>query len=211
MRRGCGCNIIFLAIIGGAYSLSTLIYSLIKSYNINFPLSDKIVNKNVVFAIILSIVASMIGATLALAYKYIRSEFNRIKRELFMSFSPKDSNVAIELCNELKDTAYKIIINSDIMDIGDDFNDDIVKNKIYEAINRANIFIIVISININKAGIAHDELTYAINNNKKIIPIIIDESNLPEQLSSLNSIYYRKGSHDNIDLLKKSIDDYFKE
>ncbi|HVW97445.1 MAG TPA: TIR domain-containing protein [Mucilaginibacter sp.] len=122
--------------------------------------------------------------------------------KIFISHSHQDRDFVDWLVRELRQNGIDVWWDADELAIG-----DYIKNKIKEGILASSAFIIVLSEHSTKSAWVQFELNSALlynatKNNIKIIPIKIDESNVP---SDLNNYLYIDASRNRLVALEHLI------
>lgn len=109
---------------------------------------------------------------------------------IFISYSRKDKEFAKRLTDELKKSDLDIWIDwEDIPPTAAWWK------EIEEGIEEADEFLFLISPDSSKSKVCRQEIDHAIKNGKRLIPLVIRETNsneVPPQLSPLNWIFFRK-------------------
>jgi hypothetical protein len=145
-----------------------------------------------------SAIAVILGMTLAMLAKYT---FQKRKGILYISHSLKDTDFAHKLARDLNKYGFKTIIAEDEVLIGDGIQD-----KINMYISLADFFVVLISKNFNGGEWFEKELSSAKNKNKKIFPVKIDETEIPEELSSIKYADLKDKYNLQLKLLVKSLE-----
>ena len=94
-----------------------------------------------------------------------------MNKPIFVSYSRKDKDIVLsfvkDLQNEISDN--RIWIDWSGIESGDEFEDRIIK-----AIDNSSIILFMLSNNSLSSEYAKKEVHYAYNNNKKVIPVVLD-------------------------------------
>jgi len=90
--------------------------------------------------------------------------------DVFISYSRKDIAFARLLQESLKQSQVDTWIDWERIPVGEKW-----WNEICEAIQNANVFMFIISNNSIGSNVCKDEINQALKNNKRIIPIIVDD------------------------------------
>ncbi|MBX2842464.1 MAG: TIR domain-containing protein [Flammeovirgaceae bacterium] len=126
--------------------------------------------------------------------------------EVFISFSPDQKEIADNIGKVLMRNSFTIWINRAEVNVDDEFLLEIINNGIEEADN----FIFLVSEKSLEFGRCQNELQYALDLNKRVIPIItgeVDLNNLPAKIRSLDYINLKSIDYENNhDLFLKEID-----
>lgn len=110
--------------------------------------------------------------------------------DVFISYSRKDIAFAKELFAGLSKAGLDIWIDWEDIPPGADWLDEI-----QQSIEQADAFVFIISRKSIDSEICSQEVTYAAENNKRLIPIIIDDidpNGVPDFIASLNWIFLRE-------------------
>lgn len=113
--------------------------------------------------------------------------------DVFISYSRKDIAYARLLQNSLQENKIETWIDWDRIPIGEKWWDEIT-----EAIRESNVFLFIISDNSITSEICSEEIKVALENRKRIIPIIIDNvdetqiRSLAPELPSINWIIFKR-------------------
>ena len=91
--------------------------------------------------------------------------------DVFISYSRKDIAFARLIQDSLKQSQVDTWIDWERIPIGEKW-----WSEIREAIQNANVFMFIISKNSIGSSVCKDEINQAIRNNKRVIPIIVDEA-----------------------------------
>lgn len=105
----------------------------------------------------------------------------------FLSYSRKDQVFALKLAEDLKKNHIKIWF--DQLDISSGSLWDI---EIENALKKCDILIVIISSNSVKSKNVLDEISYALEENKRIIPIKISDCEIPFRIRRLQHIDFSK-------------------
>ncbi|MDN3676949.1 TIR domain-containing protein [Flavobacterium paronense] len=114
------------------------------------------------------------------------------KNLIFFSYSRVDSNFALKLAKDLRQSGIELWI--DQLDIKGGTHWDA---SIEDALNSANRMIVILSASSVASNNVMDEVSYALENNKKIIPVLLNDCKAPFRLRRLQHIDftldYKKG------------------
>ena len=109
-----------------------------------------------------------------------------MSHEVFISYSPKDKSIADVICNTLENNQIQCWYAPR----------DIIAGKIYSdaicaAIEKSKVFILILSKNSNNSKWIKNEILLATKNNIKIIPLLVDNAKLPNDLEFILGTYSR--------------------
>lgn len=93
---------------------------------------------------------------------------------IFVSYSSKDRPFALGLVKELQKLGANVWIDQLGIGLGENWD-----NAIEEALENSNTFLLIISPTAVKSQNVQDEVSIAINTNKKFVPIMIKQCDLP--------------------------------
>jgi len=125
----------------------------------------------------------------------------------FISYSRNNKDFALELANELRASGFNIWF--DLLDIptGSRWDDEIER-----ALERCEIFVVILTPSSITSANVKDEIGYAIDSNKRILPILLKDANVPLRLRrfqyvDFTDISYNEGIDRAKQLLRKLIDE----
>ena len=121
--------------------------------------------------------------------KFKLDEKDRVinKPKIFLSYSHNDRDKARQIANELRKANLDIWFDEYEIKVGESLIE-----KIRQAMGKSNYVVMIISKDSVKSKWLNKELDIAIKANKKILPILIDNVNLPEQVSSIKYADFNK-------------------
>jgi TIR domain len=112
--------------------------------------------------------------------------------DIFISYAHKDgSEVGEWLYTSLIGAGYNVFKDNHSMKPGDNF-----PLEIFKAIDENHYFIILISEAAINSGFVQDEIGTAKALKKKIIPIMIDDSQFPSYIAATQALILKKGTQD---------------
>ncbi len=110
--------------------------------------------------------------------------------DIFISYSRKDIAFARLLHKALRDSGFETWIDWQDIPPSADWLEEV-----YDAIETADSFVFIISPSAVKSEICEKEIAHAVKNNKRLIPIVIDQIDpqvVPTSLAPLNWIFFKK-------------------
>ena len=126
---------------------------------------------------------------------------------IFISYSRNNKDFALELANELRASGFNIWF--DLLDIptGSRWDDEIER-----ALEQCEIFMVILTPSSITSDNVKDEIGYAIDSNKRILPILLKDANVPLRLRrfqyvDFTDISYNEGIDRAKELLRKLIDE----
>lgn len=157
---------------------------------------EKLQNLADILPIVLVVLASCLGILMSYIFFIVRERAKRI----FLCYSFLDKHVVKNIARDLEATGYRILDPDEFVLVGED-----IKEKISRLIKHSNCIILFISKNMLNSKWANEELALALRENKTILPVRIDDSNIPEMIKEIKYID-SKGDYDEaLVLLRKSI------
>jgi len=128
-----------------------------------------------------------------------------MNKNVFISYSHEDKDFVEWLRHNLQEFGFDIWYDQQEIRLGDS-----IKNKIIEGIQSSSIFLVVLSKASSNSSWVKYELnsaliSSAINKGIKIIPIKIDESDLPSDLSNYLYADFSKSRSQGLEVLKRSL------
>ncbi|MCJ7734417.1 MAG: TIR domain-containing protein [Anaerolineales bacterium] len=110
--------------------------------------------------------------------------------DIFISYSRKDIAFARLLHKALRDSGFETWIDWQDIPPSADWLEEV-----YDAIEGADSFVFIISPTAVRSEICEKEIAHAVKNNKRLIPIVIDQIDpqmVPASLTPLNWIFFKK-------------------
>lgn len=99
------------------------------------------------------------------------------KYDIYICYSRKDNEVATDICNFLDQQGLSYWIDRRGIESGDDYAQSIVN-----AIKDSKLFLFIISESSGKSKFCMNELAFAVNNKKTVIPLRIDQAPLSDEI-----------------------------
>lgn len=129
--------------------------------------------------IMLSIFGAISGVVAAFAISIL---LPGRKTSIFLSYPGELKELAMKLESELEDNNYDVIIGDEIINPGDN-----IKNKVTEAIEETDTFIVLLNENSRKSNYINLEINEALKNEKRIIPLLTSDNKkyLPKSINGL--------------------------
>lgn len=105
--------------------------------------------------------------------------------EIFLSYSRADSDLALSIWDSLKKNDFKLWVDQK----------DIMKGQRWDttieyALNESSIFLVIVSEHSLKSNYVLDEISFALDEGKTIIPLLKDEVKLPLRLRRFQHINF---------------------
>jgi hypothetical protein len=121
------------------------------------------------------------------------------KKAVFLSYNHKDREIAQRISRELEKADLQIWDYEKEIKVGQNW-----KESIYNALNKSDYFVYLISKSTSESNFISQELQQALEKNKKILPILIDDSKPEEFVSSIKYVNLKDDYLEGIEELLKS-------
>src|SRR4051812_26362162 len=105
----------------------------------------------------------------------------------FFSYSRKDSEFVKRLASDLKNTSANVWLDQLDISPGSPWDE-----SIQNALNEAHGLIVILSGTSAKSQNVMDEVSYALSRGKKVVPLMIEECQIPFRLARLQYIDFTK-------------------
>jgi hypothetical protein len=109
----------------------------------------------------------------------------------FISYSRKDKDFALELANELRASGFSIWFDQLDIPTGARWDDEIQK-----ALEQCEIFMVILTPSSTASNNVKDEVGYAIDSEKRILPILLENAKAPFRLRRFQYVDFTNISHD---------------
>jgi hypothetical protein len=121
------------------------------------------------------------------------------QRLIFISYSSNNRGFALELAQELKASGFRVWFDQLDIPKGSRWDDEIEK-----ALSQCEIFLVILTKQSIESHNVKDEVGYAIDSNKRILPILLEEVNVPFRLRRFQYVdFTNKSNNEGIDLAKQ--------
>jgi hypothetical protein len=121
------------------------------------------------------------------------------QRLIFISYSSNNRGFALELAQELKASGFRVWFDQLDIPKGSRWDDEIEK-----ALSQCEIFLVILTKQSIESHNVKDEVGYAIDSNKRILPILLEEVNVPFRLRRFQYVdFTTKSNNEGIDLAKQ--------
>ncbi|EIT7028577.1 toll/interleukin-1 receptor domain-containing protein [Vibrio vulnificus] len=140
---------------------------------------------------------AILGAVLVFSYAQIRSALK--KPTVFISYSPRDEQVVNDICKTLEEVNVEVLLDKHELVVGDD-----IDKKISSMVENSDYIIYVHSDASNHSEWSQKELRKAIIHNKKVLPVVVDQSPVPKSIENLLYANYWYDSKEAMIQLKKA-------
>lgn len=125
-----------------------------------------------------------------------REALGPFEYDVFFCYSRRDASVVREVYHSLHNAGYRCWLEMDLL-AGQSYRKGIV-----DAIIRSRCLLYFFSENSSNSSLMKEELIYAKAHRKRVIPIILDDSPVPDELRYYKS-YYMKGRNDTLGLVEQ--------
>lgn len=122
------------------------------------------------------------------------------QRTVFVSYNHKDRDKAHKIISELKNANLKTWNFEEDIKVGENW-----KESIENALLNADYFLYLISKDTSNSKYLSKELEIAMKKNKKILPVIIDDSKIPEIISTIKYTNINEDYYEGIEELLNSL------
>ena len=128
-------------------------------------------------------------------------------RLTFISYSRTDKEFALTLAVELKQSGFNIWLDQLDIPTGAHWDDEIEK-----ALDACQIFMVILTPESTSSDNVKDEISYAIDSGKRVLPVLLENAKLPLRLRRLQYVdFTNKSSEDGVnsakELLRKLLSD----
>jgi hypothetical protein len=149
-------------------------------------------------SVVIGILASVIGALLAYLFSYIVPK--RHSPRVFLSYVENNQDDAMRLIKYLKKENFIVQTAESSVLVGDKIID-----KINDAISMSDFLIVVISKASSESPWIKKELEFAKDNSIRILPVLIDDTNIPQELTDIKFADLRKEPLEGTKMLIRSL------
>ena len=185
---------IYSSIVASATSLMIIFYMIIpKVAQAKFPTG--------LLVSVAGVVVGMASALVAILF-YTQIIGKRIKA--FISFTNDDLEKTKKIKEFLRHKRILVVEPETSVKIGDD-----IAKSIFKAIETSDCLIIILSKKTSNSQWAQKELDFALANKKKVYPVLVEEADIPEQLTSIKFADFRTGKYDDLGRLVYAIRENF--
>ena len=121
------------------------------------------------------------------------------QRLIFISYSRTNRGFALELARELKASGFRVWFDQLDIPTGARWDDEIEK-----ALTECEIFMVILTPQSIASNNVKDEIGYAIDSNKRILPILLEHANVPFRLRRFQYVdFTNKSNNEGIDAAKQ--------
>jgi len=123
------------------------------------------------------------------------------QRHTFLSYSSIDKDFALQLGNELKSVGFPIWLDQLDIPTGARWDDEVEK-----ALEACEIFMVILTPASISSENVKDEIGYAIDHNKRILPVLLENADLPLRLRRFQYVDFTSKSYEEgIESAKKTL------
>ena len=148
----------------------------------------------------LTIIGAVVGYILMELVARINLKRKEKEKYIFISYSLNDKAIATKIINDLKSNNITVVNENDVVKPGDKWNETISSYII-----NSNKIIFVISKNTLNSDFLKSEVEVAKSNNINILPILMDDIELPSFLNDYKPADFRKNYKSSMQELLKTI------
>lgn len=113
------------------------------------------------------------------------------KRKTFLSYSRVNKDFALKLANELKAEGFSVWL--DVLDIPVGARWDV---EVERALTESEIFLVIVTHASSTSENVLDEIGYAIDHSKRILPVLLEKTNIPLRLRRFQYVDFTNKSFD---------------
>jgi hypothetical protein len=129
------------------------------------------------------------------------------QRSTFISYSRINEAFALELAKELKSAGYSVWLDQLDIPTGARWDDEIEK-----ALSECSIFLAILTPAFIESENAKDEIGYAIDHGKRILPVLLEECEIPLRLTRIQYVDFTKMDYkDGLKSAKELLEKLIKE
>ncbi|WP_374988649.1 toll/interleukin-1 receptor domain-containing protein [Priestia megaterium] len=155
-----------------------------------------------IFSMVSGIVA---GVIFGVVFSTLFRNFIKKKPNVYISYNFVDKEFVYQLKQELSNLNIKLV--EDLVSVGENIATGMIKG-----IKDADYVIVLISNEYNSSEYCNIELDAAISQKKKIVPIVIDEAEMPKQLDGVLYLRFNKQNYkESVNELIKSLNKIHKK
>ncbi|MFD2114026.1 toll/interleukin-1 receptor domain-containing protein [Thiorhodococcus fuscus] len=138
---------------------------------------------------VLGILAALIGLIILSAFSDMKVK--KRPRKVFILYSEEDLDFVSKLYKALKVTPYRILWDRKEIKVGDN-----IMETLERILNESDDVIFVVSKHSAESDESKMSLEKARNQNKRILPVLIDDSELPEEIQEIMFADFRESFDD---------------
>ena len=121
------------------------------------------------------------------------------QRLTFISYARDDADFALELARELKASGFLVWLDQLDIPTGARWDDEVQK-----ALEQCEIFMVILTPNSIASNNVKDEIGYVIDANKRILPVLLENANIPFRLRRFQYVdFTNKSYNEGIDIAKQ--------
>jgi hypothetical protein len=113
------------------------------------------------------------------------------QRKTFLSYSRNNKDFAIKLAKELKSEGFAIWLDQMDIPLGSRWDDEVEK-----ALEECEIFMVILTPSSSMSDNVKDEIGYAIDTRKRILPVLLENATIPLRLRRLQYVDFTSKSFD---------------
>lgn len=120
---------------------------------------------------------------------------------IFFSYSRVDSEFTTQLAKKLIEAGINIWLDKFHIEAGEKWD-----NEIQKALESSNILLVILSKSSVKSENVMDEVSYAIGRGKKVIPVLIEECEVPFRIRRLQYANFTRSYQEGLTTLTEALD-----
>ena len=129
------------------------------------------------------------------------------QRLTFISYARDDKDFALELAKELRAAGFLIWLDQLDIPTGSRWDDEV-----QSALERCEIFMVILTPDSTASNNVKDEIGYALDSNKRILPVLLENANIPFRLRRFQYVdfthkSYKEGIEVAEQLLRRLLDE----
>lgn len=140
----------------------------------------------------------IIGGVFSYSIARIWTALNAPK--LFISYSNVDIEFVEKLIKEIELYRVNILFDKHELNVGDN-----IHQKLNELVENCDYFLVVISENSNSSQWLQKEIELAVNSNKKVLPVIVDDATVPDLIRGLVYADFRDSFEKGVDQIGRAL------
>jgi hypothetical protein len=120
---------------------------------------------------------------------------------IFFSYSRVNSNFTLQLATKLSEAGENVWLDQFNIEAGEKWD-----NEIQKGLEEATTLVVILSASSVKSENVMDEVSYAIGKGKKVIPVLIEECEIPFRLRRFQYCNFTRGYQAGISMLIESLE-----
>lgn len=150
--------------------------------------------------IFVGIFGSLVGALIS--YTYAKMKMVLSAPSVFISYTKKDSEFAHRIAEQIERFPVKVLIDTKEFKVGDKISD-----RIENLVEQCDFFAFVVSDSSLESRWANEELKEALAKKKKVLPLVLQPTALPDALKNVVYADFSQSFDDGIVKLRRTFKD----